>query len=58
MGVTCLPAMGEWERNGAWEKLGGLGLGASLARLTSQQVTPLTAKMEYRLGSADRMIKP
>lgn len=38
--------------------LGGLRLGAPLARLTSQQVTPLTAMLGYRLASDDRMIKP
>lgn len=58
MGVTGPPAMGEWERNRAWERLGGLGLGASLAWLTSQQVTPLIAILGHRLASADRMIKP
>lgn len=58
VGVTGPPAMGEWERNRAWEWLGSLGLGAQLARLTSQQVTLLTVVLGYRLASDDRMIKP
>lgn len=29
MGVTSPPAMGEWERSRAWEKLLGLGAGSS-----------------------------
>lgn len=57
VGVTGPPAMGEWERNRAWERLGGSGLGTPLARLTSQQVTPLTDVLGYRLVSADRMFK-
>lgn len=58
VGVTGPPATGEWERNGAWERLGGLRLGAPLAVLTSQQVTSLTATLRYKLASADRTIKP
>lgn len=57
-GSLVPPAMGEWERNRAWERLGSLKLGAPLARLTSQQVTPLTVMLGYRLASDTRMIKP
>lgn len=49
---------GDWEWNRAWEKLGSLGLGSLLARLTSQQVTLLTVMLGYRWASDARMIKP
>eukprot|EP00064_Thunnus_orientalis_P011134 superscaffoldBa00001579_g11164 len=45
VGVTGPPAMGEWEPNRAWERLGGSGLGTPLARLTSQQMAE--QRMQY-----------
>lgn len=54
VGVTGPPSMGEWEPNRAWERLGGFGLGAGLAWLTSQQVT----LHSVLLAGDDRMIKP
>ena len=57
-GSPCLTAMGDWERDIAWERLGSLGLEALPARHSSQQVTPLTGELEYRLDAADKTIKP
>lgn len=52
------PRHGGVGREQSLGKAWGLGLGALLPRLTSQQVTPLTVVLGYRLASAARMIKP
>lgn len=58
VGVPCLSAVGDWERDIAWERLGNLGLEALPARHSSQQVTSLTGELEYRLIADDKTIKP
>lgn len=52
------PPWGSGNRTEPGKGLGSLKLGAPLAGLTSQQVTPLTVLLGYGLASDARMIKP